>query len=304
MYGDAGAATFCRSILKPFQALPLVEDGAAAAYGFGSEQLALACASHGGRPEHVTGVAAILRGIGLDENALHCGPQTPYDDEAARAIECSGDAPGRLHNNCSGKHAALLALAAHHGWEADGYWRYDHPVQRRLREHLASWIGPSPETLLWETDGCGLPTPYLALDEMARAYARLGAKAAAGDPGPAAVVAAMTEHPELTSSPGREPLVIMRATRGRLLAKEGAEGVLCVAAPPEGWGLALKIEDGARRGVGPAAAAVLDTLGLLANGEAEALESLARPPILSTTGEPVGLIRAVAAVPGSAPGRA
>ena len=270
-----------------------MDDGAAEAYGFGAEHLAVACGSHGGRPEHIDRAREMMAALGMTEDALHCGPQVPYDDGAAMAIACAGDEPGRLHNNCSGKHVAMLALVAHHGWEPDGYWRFDHPLQRRIREVLAEWIDSTPAELRWETDGCGVPTPFLALREMAGAYARLAGRAAAGDAGPAAVVGAMMEHPHLTSSPGREALVVMRAGTGRLLAKEGAEGVLCVAAPAEGWGLAMKIEDGSRRAVGPALVAVLEDLRLVTDEERRALASLAEPPLVSTTGETIGSISAV-----------
>lgn len=296
-FGDPDAASFWRSALKPFQALPVVEDGAAAAFGFGTPHVAMACASHGGRPEHVEQVRGMLQALSMDETALHCGPHAPYDHDADLAMECAGVRPGRIHNNCSGKHAAMLALAAHRGWSAEGYWRLDHAVQRRVRERLADWIGPDPAALTWATDGCGIPTPLLRLEEMAQAYARLGRAAAAGEPGPAAVVGAMTARPELTSSPGREPLLVMQATGGRLLAKEGAEGVLCVAAPAEGWGLALKIEDGTRRAVGPATLAVLVSAGLLSPDERTRLSGVEEIPVLGTTGERVGAIRAVAGAP-------
>lgn len=291
VYGDPDAGSFWRSALKPFQALPVVEDGAAEAFGFTAEHLALACGSHGGRPEHVERVREMMAAVGVGEDALYCGPHAPYDDEAALAIACDGGRPGRLHNNCSGKHVAMLSLVAHRGWDPDGYWRFDHPLQRRIRASLAVWIDSEPGQLHWETDGCGVPTPFLALREMAVAYARLARRAAHGDGGPSAVVGAMMKHPELTSSPGREALAVMQAGAGRLLAKEGAEGVLCVAAPADGWGLAVKVEDGSRRAVGPALVAVLGNLGLLSDDEQRALAPLAEPPLISTTGETVGSVR-------------
>lgn len=235
----------------------------------------------------------MMAALGVTEDDLRCGPHAPYDDGAAVAIECAGGRPGRLHNNCSGKHVAMLALAAHRGWETAAYWCFDHPLQRRIRAALARWIDSDPEELHWETDGCGVPTPFLPLREMAAAYARLARQAAAGDAGPVAVVTAMMEHPTLTSSPGREALAVMRAGAGRLLAKEGAEGVLCVAAPAEAWGLAVKVEDGTRRAVGPALVAVLDDLGLVTDEERRALAALGEPSLVSTTGEAVGSIRGV-----------
>lgn len=293
VYGEPGAGAFWRSALKPFQALPVVEDGAAAAFGLTAEHLALACGSHGGRPEHIERVREMLAALGVTEDALHCGPHTPYDDEAAVAIACDHGRPGRLHNNCSGKHAAMLSLVAHRGWDPDGYWRFDHPLQRRIRASVAGWIDSEPDALRWETDGCGVPTPFLPLREMAVAYARLACRADAGDGGPSAVVGAMMKHPELTSSPGREALAVMRAGAGRLLAKEGAEGLLCVAAPAAGWGLAVKVEDGSRRAVGPALVAVLGDLELTTDDERRALAPLAEPPLVSTTGETVGSIKGV-----------
>lgn len=298
VYGEPGAGAFWRSALKPFQALPVVEDGAAEAFDFTAEHLALACGSHGGRPEHIERVREMLAAVGVEEDALHCGPHAPYDDEAAMAIACDHGRPGRLHNNCSGKHAAMLSLVAHRGWDPDGYWRFDHPLQRRIRTSLAGWIDSEPDELHWETDGCGVPTPFLPLREMAVAYARLARRAADGEAAPAAVVGAMMEHPELTSSPGREALAVMRAGAGRLLAKEGAEGILCVAAPAAGWGLAVKVEDGSRRAVGPALVTVLADLGLSTDDERRSLAALAEPPLVSTTGETVGSIRGATGVVG------
>lgn len=293
-FGDPAASSFWRSALKPFQALPIVDDGVADAFDYGPEHLAVTCASHGGRPEHLARVEHILAAIGRSPEDLHCGPHTPYDEEAAQTLACAGHAPGRLHNNCSGKHASMLALALHRGWEPEGYWRFDHPVQARVRDLLPDYIDASPADLPWEADGCGIPTVLIPLEAMALAYARLADGAAATGSAPAAVVDAMTRHPDLTSSPGREPLRIMQATEGRLLAKEGGEGVLCIAAVGEDWGMALKVEDGSRRAVGPAAVALLGSCGLLEPAEAAALLDLAEPPILDTLGCAAGRIHAVA----------
>ena len=213
--------------------------------------------------QHIERVAALLRRLGLSEDHLHCGPHPPFDIESARVLSCAGRLPGRLHNNCSGKHAGMLALALHHGWPIEGYERLDHPVQRRLQESLGFWMDHEPEDHHWALDGCGVPTPRMPLHEMARAYSRLARQARRGNEAAAAVVSAMTSFPELTSSPGRVPLQIMQATNGRLLAKEGAEGVLCVAAVDDDWGLAVKVEDGAIRAVGPATVQLMEVAGVL-----------------------------------------
>ena len=276
--------------MKPFQAISAVEDGAMQAFGFGAPEIALSCASHGGTPVHVALAASMLERMGLTESALACGPQVPYDDESARILSCAGKEPSRLHNNCSGKHAAMLGLAVHEGWNPEGYALNDHPVQQRVHEQVRRWLAVDPESFPWGVDGCGLPTVRLPLTEMAGAYARLMRTAADEDAAAAAIVNAMTGHPYLTSSPGRVPLVLMEATDGRLLAKEGAEGVMCVASPADGWGLAVKVEDGALRAAGPATVAALEQLGLLEAAELDRLSGLRRPAFLNTLGVQVGEI--------------
>lgn len=290
--GDPGMLTFWRSAMKPFQTIPLFEDGVMEAFGFGPEETALCCASHGGRDAHVEVVDRMLHRLGLGPAALHCGPHPPFDADAAFALRCAGREPGRVHNNCSGKHAGMLALALHHGWDPEGYWRLDHPVQVRIRRSLRDWMDIDPEAHEWALDGCGVPTPRLPLREMARAYSRLVRRARAGQPAAEAVVSAMTAHPDLTSSPGRVPLVLMEATGGRLLAKEGAEGVLCLASVDDDWGVAVKVEDGSLRALGPAVVRVLEDAGMLRDGEEEGLAPLRSVPLRNTLGAEVGRISA------------
>jgi L-asparaginase II len=290
--GDPGMHTFWRSAMKPFQAIPLFEDGVVEAFGFGLEEIALCCASHGARDIHLEVVVRMLDRLGLGADALHCGPHPPFDAEAASVLRCAGREPGRLHNNCSGKHAGMLALALHHGWDPEGYWRLDHPVQVRIRASLKDWLDVDPDDHEWALDGCGVPTPRLPLREMARAYSRLVRRARSGHRAAAPVVEAMTLRPDLTSSPGRVPLVLMEATGGRLLAKEGAEGLLCLASVDDDWGVALKVEDGGLRAIGPAVARVLEEAGMIRDGESERLAALRRVPLLNTLGAEVGHITA------------
>ncbi len=277
--------------MKPFQVVPVVRDGGAAAADFGQPELALACASHGGTAAHVDVARGMLDRLGLDESALACGPHEPYDRQAAEALVREGKAPSRLHNNCSGKHSGILALCQKHGWDFVGYQEYDHPAQRRVRSSMATWVDSDPESWAWAPDGCGVPTPKLALSEMALAFSRLMLSAkqeeAAG-----VVVEAMSDRPLLTSAEGRVPLTIMRATGGRLVAKEGAEGVLCVAARDESWGLALKIMDGSLRATGPATVELLCALNLLREDEAGRLSDLRTPHLVNTRGEIVGKLEA------------
>ncbi len=173
----------------------------------------------------------------------------------------------------------MLALALHNGWPVEGYDRLDHPVQRRIQESLGEWMDHEPKDHHWALDGCGVPTLRMPLHEMARAYSRLVRKAQAGHEAARAVVSAMTTFPELTSSPGRVPLLIMEAAKGRLLAKEGAEGVLCVAALDDDWGLAVKVEDGALRAVGPATVELMEIAGVLRENESMALTGVSEATI-------------------------
>jgi L-asparaginase II len=289
--------------MKPFQTLPLLEDGVTEAFEFGDEEIALACASHGGTEAHVEVVNRMLTVLEADQDDLHCGAHAPFDADSAFRLRCSGREPGRIHNNCSGKHAGMLALARHHGWDPDGYWRLGHPVQERIRRALMPWMDIEPDDHEWALDGCGVPTPRLPLREMARAYARLVGGSREGQPAAAAVVRAMTSRPDLTSSPGRAPLVLMEATGGRLLAKEGAEGVLCLASVEDDWGMAVKVEDGGLRAVGPAVVAVLEQAGMLTAAERKALEVLQDVPIRNTLGAEVGRVRARVMAGEGIPGR-
>ena len=289
--GDPDLVTYWRSAMKPFQVVPLVADGAAVSADFGQPELALACASHGGAEAHVDLARGMLDSLGLDESALACGPHEPYDRKAAEALVREGRSPSRVHNNCSGKHCGVLALCQEHGWDVAGYQEYDHPAQQRIRLSMAEWVDSDPESWAWAPDGCGVPTPKLALSEIARAFSRL-MLSAKQEGAVRVVVDAMRDRPLLTSAEGRVPLRIMRATGGRLLAKEGAEGVLCVAARDDSWGLALKIMDGSLRATGPATVELLCALDLLSDDEASQLSDLRTPHLTNTRGEIVGKMEA------------
>lgn len=291
-FGEPELMAYWRSSAKPFQVLPLVKGGGAERFGVSREDLAVCCASHAASPEHVRRVRELLGRMGLDEEDLACGPHRPFDDTAARELEREGREYGRVHNNCSGKHASLLAQALHAGDPPEGYQELGHPVQRRFREELDLWLDVDPERLSWGVDGCGLPTPYLSLRQMARAFGRLARAAAEGERAPRRVVDAMTSHPRLVSGEGRLTARLMEAGGGGLLAKEGAEGVLCMAGVDDGWGLALKVRDGASRAMGAAAAEAIVRLELLGAAERQALEELRAPAVRNTRDEEVGRIEA------------
>ena len=290
--GDPDRVMFVRSAVKPLQALPLVEDGVMERFGLGAAALALACASHNGEPRHVEVARSMLERIGLTEAALACGPHPPFDGAAARTLRVRGEEPGRIHNNCSGKHAGMLALALAHDWPTDGYHENGHPVQDRMLDEIAGWTGVDRSEIATGVDGCGVVTFALPLEGLARAFARLGAAAAGGEAGPRAVVEAMTRHPFLVGGTDRLCTRLMEATDGRVVAKVGAEGVYG-AATSDGLGVALKARDGGRRAAETALLGVLDALGAV---EADALDALDRwvaPAVRNTRDEVVGGVRAV-----------
>jgi len=289
VWGEADLGAFWRSSMKPFQALPLVRSGVFERLGLGEEELALACASHHGTAVHIETVRRILDAAGVEERSLACGPHRPVDEAAARVLEASGEAPGRIHNNCSGKHAGMLAHAADRGWVLDGYHLFDHPVQAEIRAALSEWIESEPEALTWGVDGCGVPTPRLSLTEMARAYARF---AAATEPAVTRIATAMTRHPTLVSGTTAFSAVLVGATGGRILAKEGAEGVFCLAEPGQRWGAAFKVRDGAKRAIGPAVVRALSSCGLISAEERHRISELERVRILNTRGEEVAVLAA------------
>ena len=285
--GDPGLRVFLRSVAKPFQSVPLVEDGVVAALGLTEEELAVTAASHSSESGHLRAARRILHACGTDEAALACGPHTPFDGTTAARLERAGAAPGRIHNNCSGKHAGMIALARHNGWPVHGYQGAGHAVQVRMAREVGRWCDVPVEEIPHGVDGCGVATFALSLADTARGFARLGRAAAERDEGPAAVVRAMTAHPWFVGGTGRLCTEIMERSDGRLLVKVGAEGMYCACAPDAGLGLALKVEDGARRASEMALVAVLEDLGLLDGQTASELHE-PRARISNTRGTPVG----------------
>jgi L-asparaginase II len=287
---DPMLRTWWRSCAKPFQVLPMVADGAFDKLGWGSDELALACASHGGEPEHVALAASMLARVGLEEGDLACGAHEPLSARGARLLRESGQRISRLHNNCSGKHAAMLARASMHGWPTSSYERLDHPVQVAAREAVAEWGGLALSDVQCAVDGCGVPVFGLPLANMALSFARLSAAAQRGEDAPARIVAAMTQHPFLVGGSDRFDTALMTALHGKVLCKIGAEGVHTLALLDSGIGIALKVEDGTQRAQYQAVLSILHTLGVLDDAWPEALRDLAPRVVRNTRGEQVGTI--------------
>ena len=291
--GDVDAPVFPRSAVKAIQALPLVESGAADAFGFGRHELALAQASHGGEPAHVQLAAAMLAAVGLDESALECGTHFPSHAAAARELVRQGLGPNQLHNNCSGKHANFLALARHLGVEHRGYIGAGHPVQEAVREALQALTGAAHGADERGTDGCSIPTYAVPLSALARGFARFAT--GTGLSRERAVAArrlfeAAVSEPYFVAGTDRFDTDVMGLLSGVALLKTGAEGVYCGAIPSLGLGIALKCDDGATRAAEAMMAAVLARL--LPEHEA-ALRRWTAAPVLSRRGAVVGGVNAL-----------
>jgi L-asparaginase II len=297
--GAPETVTYLRSSAKPHQAIPLLASGAADRFGFTDKEIALACASHSGEPIHTELAASMLSKIGLRPEDLKCGVHEPYSVEIARRLREKGEEPNPLHNNCSGKHAGMLALALHLGAPTETYDDPTHPVQLAIGKTVSQFSGILIEDLAVGTDGCGVPVFGITVKAMALMYARLVSTPADFDQltknACRRIVTAMTSYPELIGGTSdRLDTEIMRAAPGRLVSKVGAEGVYTVGVLPcedwpQGFGLALKIEDGDDHRARPTV--VIESLRQLEILADESLEAVARYaffPVRNRRGDVVG----------------
>lgn len=286
-WGDAGRETLLRSAAKPFQALPLIADGVADHFGLSGEEIALCCGSHNSEERHLEVARSMLDKAGISEDVLVCGPHPPILRERDLALAASGTPRTSIMNNCSGKHAGMLLLAAFHGWPLHGYQRPEHPVQQRMRDEVGRWTGVAPEQMPSAVDGCGVVTFAVPVGRLALAAARLAE--AAARTGPARrVVDAMTRHPFMVGGTERLCTRLMEEEHGRVFAKVGAEAVYIAGDLETGLGVAVKVEDGAWRSAPPALLAVLRRAGILSAGTASALAEFAEPAVANTLGDRVG----------------
>lgn len=286
--GDPSLITAWRSGAKPMQAAPFVEAGIPDAVGWGDDEVALACASHAGEPEHVAIASRMLESLGLEEGDLACGPHEPLSKRGSKLLRESGLHPTRLHNNCSGKHAAMLAYAVRCGEGALGYQRAEHMVQRAVLATVSRWAGIPAQRVLVAVDGCGVTTFGLPLDAMATAFARFAIAAERGEEVPARIFAAMRSRPFLIGGTDRFDTVVLEETGGAVIAKVGAEGMHSVAVPARGLGLAIKVEDGGQRAQHVAVIRLLQLLGVFPEDLPARLAAFARTPVVNTRGETVG----------------
>ena len=291
-WGDIEAPVYARSAIKPLQAIPLVETGAADRFGLAAEHIALACASHNGEQRHVKTVRAWLAQVGLDEAALECGGHAPSRLTSYAEMVRTGEPPTAAYNNCSGKHSGFLTTAVHLGEATAGYIRPEHPVQQRIRAVYGDLSGFDMQRTSMGTDGCGIPTFGVPVRAMALAMARMADPAGLPDRRAQAISrihAAMWQEPFMVAGTDRFCTRINGLLPGRAAIKTGAEGVFCGMFPSLRLGVALKIHDGAGRAAEVAMATILRHLGLL-DGANDA--GLWRPQVYNVVGKPVGEMRA------------
>jgi L-asparaginase II len=292
--GDVAMPVYPRSAVKPIQALPLVESGAADRYGFGDEELALACASHGGEPAHVEVAKRMLARAGLDVAALECGTHWPSHQASAQALARSGAAPAALHNNCSGKHAGFICLACHAGIDHHGYVGVTHPVQREVRGALVGLTGERLAEDECGIDGCSIPAWAIPLSSLAQAFAKFGAGQGLGPQRAKAAArlrAACAAQPYYVAGTGRFCTEIMKLFGARVLVKTGAEGVYCGALPEQGLGIAIKCEDGGKRAAEVVMAAMIARFLPTSGDEQAALARFVQPTLRNWNGNEVGALR-------------
>jgi L-asparaginase II len=288
-HGDPNALTFLRSSAKPFQALPFIQAGGAAAFDLSAAEIALICASHSGTDEHVATVRSIQAKSGVAEANLMCGVHPPLDEATAEALRQRGEEPTPNRHNCSGKHTGMLAYARLEGWPVVDYLDPDHPVQESILQTFGEMCATyasvrlSPEQIALGVDGCSAPNFAVPLRNAALAYARLCDPRSLSQARAAAcrtITNAMTSHPEMVAGRGRFDTRLMEVGEGHIVAKGGAEGYQALGLMPgalgpgsPGVGIAMKISDGdlkgrARPGV---SLEVLRQLGALFPAQVEAL---------------------------------
>jgi L-asparaginase II len=292
--GDIAQPVFPRSAVKVIQALPLVESGAADAYGFGDRELALACASHSGEPAHAELALSMLKRAGLDEDALECGAHWPSNHDATIALARAGGLPSARHNNCSGKHSGFLCACVHMRLPHQGYAGIGHGYQRLVAATMTEVAGAAHDERNAGIDGCSIPTYAIALESLARGFAHVATGTTLGKGRAAAakrLFAACMAEPFFVAGSGKADTEMMQAGGGRVFVKTGAEGVYCGALPELGLGFALKCDDGAGRAAEVVAAATIARL-LGRDPLAEAFQARTVVALKNWNGLEVGAVRA------------
>ncbi|QUW21325.1 asparaginase [Sporosarcina sp. Marseille-Q4063] len=292
--GDPNRVTFARSSMKPLQAIPIVETGAATAYELDQADLSLACASHSGEDQHTDRVKSILGRLGLTPSSLKCGTHPPRWKETYDALIKSGTEVTAEYNNCSGKHSGMLATAIHMGESVEDYYKTDHPVQQRIMEVISDLAEVPVDEIEIGIDGCGVPVHGIPLKNLAMSFAKMANPSSQPEERRKAieqVTSSMMAAPEMVAGTERFCSDFMRVEEGRMFGKGGAEGVYCIGDLVTGLGIAIKIEDGAGRATSPVAVEVLEQLGLLTEKQKGLLRDYHYPKLKNCRDEVIGQLR-------------
>jgi L-asparaginase II len=292
--GNPHFRTFARSTAKLLQTLPVLESGAADHFEFTDAEIALLCASHSGQEEHVLAASSILSKLNLTSEDLQCGSHEPFHLLTTIRMRAERVAPTPLHNNCSGKHSGMLALAVHSQIPFEQYLRPEHPVQRQMLQTVSEMSGLQQSEIMLGTDGCGVPVFGMDIDRLAFAFARLGRPEQLAEARANAcnrILNAIRKNPLYLAGSDRFDTRLIEVTQGRIIGKMGAEGLFALTVPQEGLGIVIKIEDGNERALYPAVVEALLQLGLVSHAEGEALASFHVPVLHNWQGTEVGRIR-------------
>lgn len=297
--GDVDRPVFPRSAVKAFQALPLIESGAADKVGLSDAEIALAVSSHSGEPLHVETARGMLAKVGRDEPCLECGVHWPTNQSAANDLVRAGQRPSQLHNNCSGKHAGFVCFACASGLDPAGYVDAGHPVQEQIKSVLEAMTGEVLGPEQRGIDGCSIPTYGIPLAALARAFARFATgEGLAAERKQAAqrIRGAVADHPFMVAGTGKFDTEVMGMLGRTAFIKTGAEGVYCGALPGAGLGIAVKCDDGATRGAQVIMASLLLRLLDPTGRERAVLEGLERPELSNWRGTHTGQLQPAAAL--------
>ncbi|MGI6705024.1 MAG: asparaginase [Clostridia bacterium] len=290
--GDPNTRVYFRSAAKPIQSIPFLESGAAEALGFSMQEIAIACASHTGQKIHQETVRKLMERLQLQEEQLHCGIMEPYNKEEKERLIREGKEPSVLHNSCSGKHVAMMALALYRGYSLEDYEKKENPVQQEVLNAIAAFAGEEPESIPLGIDGCGVPVFLLPIHKIALSYARLMAWSM-DDRHPyykasQRVCEAMWEHPEMVAGDGEFCTELMRAAKGQMVGKIGAEAIYCVGVKNPPTGICVKIRDGSERALFSAVLHTLKELRLLHDDVFAALQHWYQPTLYNHHGKAIG----------------
>ncbi len=289
--GDPQFFTYLRSSAKPFQTVPLIESGAADYFDFSEKELAVASGSHNGEKIHVDAVKKILKKIGLSEKYLKCGTHTPLYYTAKNIIPKSAQKFSVLQHNCSGKHAGMLAVSKHKGFNPRNYIDPKHPLQKMILKAVAEICEYPQNKIKIGIDGCSAPNFALPLINMALGFARLISSDSNHRESLKIILNCMRKHPEMVSGQGRLDYILAKVTNGKVVSKAGAEALQCFGIVGENLGVAVRILDGNNRANGCVVAEVLRQLGILSKTDLKKMEKFAYPKIKNWSGLEVGYIK-------------